>query len=83
MSIYAHYWWLGIGTTVLVSYFTVYSFILESIAMEGNDLNGLAFILITATVNSVVAFVCKRVFGGTTANVSEYKLLVLVLFARH
>jgi UDP-galactose transporter B1 len=79
MSIYAHYWWLGIGTTVLVSYFTVYSFILESIAMEGNDLNELTFILITALVNSVVAFVWKTIFGGTTSNVSEYKLLELVL----
>jgi UDP-galactose transporter B1 len=78
MSIYSHYAWLVIlGIGFIVSAMT-YSFVLEAISVEGKGVNNLTFVLITATVNSVVGFVFQRVFGGTTANISEYKLLELV-----
>ena len=74
---HAGYGWLLVCVLGTMSTLTAYGIVMEYVTSGGRKLHELSFVFITTSIYSLIALICRDIFGEAPCEISKYKLLGL------
>lgn len=76
---HAGYGWLAFCAIGMIGSLTLYGITLEYVTSGDRKIHEISFLFVTTSIYSIVAFVCRGLFGEKPTDISKYKMLSLSL----